>query len=99
MPSPQELAEQESEFVFGKPAGLVAMYRLKQGQRVPLHNGPTNQRLKCQLGIDIPEGVSAPRNLLTITFSCLFSLTIVCELENRWIFVSLPAYVLPFYGR
>ena len=88
MPSPQELAEQESEFVFGKPAGLVAMYRLKQGQRVPLHSGPTNQRLKCQLGIDIPEGVSAPRNLLTITCSCLFSLTIVCELENRWIFVS-----------
>ena len=31
------------------PPGLVAFYRLAPGAEVPLHSGPTNRRLKCQL--------------------------------------------------
>ena len=34
--------------------GFVAFYRLAGGKEVPLHGGPSNQRLKCQLVIDAP---------------------------------------------
>lgn len=39
--SPKEAAQ---------PAGVAAFYKLKPGTVVPMHNGPTNQRLKCQVG-------------------------------------------------
>ena len=41
-----------------QPAGVVAFYMLAPGTVVPMHNGPTNQRLKCQLGVEVPPGVS-----------------------------------------
>ena len=38
--SPKEAAQ---------PAGVAAFYKLAPGTVVPMHNGPTNQRLKCQV--------------------------------------------------
>ncbi|HEY4439939.1 MAG TPA: aspartyl/asparaginyl beta-hydroxylase domain-containing protein, partial [Candidatus Elarobacter sp.] len=37
------------------PAGLVYFSRLTPGTRISLHAGPTNLRLRCHLGIDVPE--------------------------------------------
>ena len=38
--SPKEAAQ---------PAGVAAFYKLAPGTVVPMHNGPTNQRLECQV--------------------------------------------------
>ena len=35
-------------------AGLAYFSRMEPGTRVAPHNGPTNMRLRCHLGIDIP---------------------------------------------
>lgn len=37
------------------PAGLAYVSRLKPGSRVAPHCGPTNLRLRCHLGIDVPD--------------------------------------------
>jgi aspartate beta-hydroxylase len=37
-------------------AGLAYLSRLAPHARVAPHRGPTNQRLRCHLGIDVPEG-------------------------------------------
>ena len=54
---------QSGQLLWQKP-GLVAFYRLAPGVEVPLHSGPTNRRLKCQLviradGSEPSEGGSA----------------------------------------
>jgi aspartyl/asparaginyl beta-hydroxylase (cupin superfamily) len=36
-------------------AGLVYFSRMAPGTRVARHHGPTNMRLRCHLGIDIPS--------------------------------------------
>lgn len=36
-------------------SGLVYFSRLSPGTRVMPHRGPTNMRLRCHLGIDVPE--------------------------------------------
>jgi aspartyl/asparaginyl beta-hydroxylase (cupin superfamily) len=36
--------------------GLCALSMLEPGAEVPLGNGPTNTRLRCQLGLEVPEG-------------------------------------------
>ncbi|MBV8579645.1 MAG: aspartyl/asparaginyl beta-hydroxylase domain-containing protein [Candidatus Eremiobacteraeota bacterium] len=38
------------------PAGLAYVSRLSPGSKVASHCGPTNLRLRCHLGVDIPEG-------------------------------------------
>lgn len=38
------------------PAGLAYFSRLSPGTRVAPHRGPTNMRVRCHLGIDIPDG-------------------------------------------
>ena len=37
-------------------AGLSYVSRLKAGSRVAPHRGPTNLRLRCHLGIQVPAG-------------------------------------------
>lgn len=36
--------------------GLCAIATLEPGAEVPLGNGPTNTRLRCQLGLEVPSG-------------------------------------------
>jgi hypothetical protein len=36
--------------------GLCALSTLEPGAEVPLGNGPTNTRLRCQLGLEVPAG-------------------------------------------
>ncbi len=37
-------------------AGLLYVSKLSPGTHIRPHRGPTNQRLRCHLGIRIPEG-------------------------------------------
>lgn len=37
-------------------AGMVYVSRLRPGSHIAPHNGPTNLRLRCHLGIEVPEG-------------------------------------------
>lgn len=41
--------------------GLVYVSRLRAGSRVLPHRGPTNVRVRCHLGLDVPEGDCAIR--------------------------------------
>lgn len=37
-------------------AGLIYLSRLRSGTHIAAHRGPTNLRLRCHLGIQVPEG-------------------------------------------
>jgi aspartate beta-hydroxylase len=37
-------------------AGLIYFSRMKPGTHIAPHRGPTNMRLRCHLGIEVPEG-------------------------------------------
>jgi aspartate beta-hydroxylase len=43
-------------------AGLIYVSRLRGGTHIAAHRGPTNFRLRCHLGIVVPEGDCAIRN-------------------------------------
>ncbi len=42
-------------------AGLIYVSRLRGGTHIASHRGPTNFRLRCHLGIEVPEGDCAIR--------------------------------------
>jgi aspartyl/asparaginyl beta-hydroxylase (cupin superfamily) len=42
-------------------AGLIYMSRLRSGSHITAHRGPTNMRLRCHLGVKVPQGDCAIR--------------------------------------
>jgi aspartate beta-hydroxylase len=46
----------ESHNTVRTQAGLLYASKLKPGTHITAHRGPTNQRLRCHLGINIPDG-------------------------------------------
>ena len=46
----------ESHNTVRTQAGLLYASKLKPGTHIKAHRGPTNQRLRCHLGINIPDG-------------------------------------------
>ena len=42
-------------------AGLIYVSRMRPGTHIAAHRGPTNLRLRCHLGISVPEGDCAIR--------------------------------------
>jgi aspartate beta-hydroxylase len=42
-------------------AGLVYLSRLRAGAHISAHRGPTNMRLRCHLGVTVPQGDCAIR--------------------------------------
>ena len=60
--SPKEAAQ---------PAGVAAFYKLAAGTVVPMHNGPTNQRLKCQVSTAITKILQNLRETVPVTCSKL----------------------------
>ena len=53
---PQTLAVIEANRTVLSLGGLAYFSTLAPGARVAPHTGPTNMRLRCHLGIDVPEG-------------------------------------------
>ena len=43
------------------PAGLIYLSRMRPGTYIAPHRGPTNLRVRCHLGIQVPEGDCALR--------------------------------------
>jgi aspartate beta-hydroxylase len=50
-----------------RSGGLIYISRLAAGSRVAPHKGPTNLRLRCHLGVNIPDGECGLRVGETIT--------------------------------
>ena len=46
----------ESSAAFRKSAGVAYFSRMSPGTHIASHRGPTNMRIRCHLGIEIPEG-------------------------------------------
>jgi aspartate beta-hydroxylase len=43
------------------PAGLIYLSRMRPGTHIQPHRGPTNLRLRCHLGVTVPDGDCALR--------------------------------------
>ena len=53
---PETVAAIEANRTVLSLGGLAYFSRLEPGTQVAPHTGPTNMRLRCHLGIDVPEG-------------------------------------------
>ena len=53
---PETVAVIEANRTVLSLGGLAYFSRLEPGARVAPHTGPTNMRLRCHLGIDVPQG-------------------------------------------
>ncbi len=53
---PQTVAAIEANRTVLSLGGLAYFSMLEPGTRIAPHTGPTNMRLRCHLGIDVPEG-------------------------------------------
>lgn len=51
----------ESHRTVRSHAGLIYFSRLKPGTHIAVHRGPTNMRLRCHLGLQVPDGDCALR--------------------------------------
>ncbi|HSO97812.1 MAG TPA: aspartyl/asparaginyl beta-hydroxylase domain-containing protein, partial [Solirubrobacteraceae bacterium] len=51
----------ESDGAMRTAAGLIYVSRMRPGTHIHPHRGPTNLRLRCHLGISVPEGDCAIR--------------------------------------
>jgi aspartate beta-hydroxylase len=51
----------ESHAAMRTAAGLIYASRMRAGTHIQAHRGPTNLRLRCHLGIKVPEGDCAIR--------------------------------------
>jgi aspartyl/asparaginyl beta-hydroxylase (cupin superfamily) len=51
----------EGEGAMRTPAGLIYVSRMRGGTHIAAHRGPTNLRLRCHLGITVPDGDCAIR--------------------------------------
>jgi aspartate beta-hydroxylase len=52
---PQTFATIESERIVRGPSGLAYLSRLSAASHVAPHRGPTNLRLRCHFGVEVPE--------------------------------------------
>lgn len=51
----------ESPEVMRAPGGLIYVSRMRGGTHIRAHRGPTNLRVRCHLGIQVPDGDCAIR--------------------------------------
>ena len=54
--APQTVAAIEANRTVLSLGGLAYFSMLEPGTRIAPHTGPTNMRLRCHFGIDVPEG-------------------------------------------